>query len=93
MVDSSHKFCENTMRDYCAHNFGVNHTYVCHPYVGQNWKQAGARQFFPPIVLQQTYMKSKFETTELTQSLTNNTKTGIHTTIHHEPFKNTNDLE
>jgi hypothetical protein len=27
--------------------FGVNHMYICRPYVGQNWKQAGARQIFP----------------------------------------------
>jgi hypothetical protein len=35
------------MRDYCANNFGVNHMYIYRPYVGQNWKQTGTRQFFP----------------------------------------------
>ena len=48
LVDCSNKFCEKTMRDYCANNFGVKLTYVCRPYVGQNWKRAGARQFFYP---------------------------------------------
>ena len=46
LVDCSHKFCENTMRDYCANNFGVKLTYVCHPWISLKRMRAGMRQFF-----------------------------------------------